>query len=90
MNSFRFVQRGLEAEIERQIDLLEAGERVVQATVHFDPGTGTVSSLRSKEEAHDYRYFPEPDLAPIELDEAYVERVRAPCPSCRRRARSVS
>jgi aspartyl-tRNA(Asn)/glutamyl-tRNA(Gln) amidotransferase subunit B len=76
VNSFRFVQRGLEAEIERQIDLLESGERVIQATVHFDPGTGTVSSLRSKEEAHDYRYFPEPDLVPIELDEPYVQRVR--------------
>jgi aspartyl-tRNA(Asn)/glutamyl-tRNA(Gln) amidotransferase subunit B len=80
MNSFRFLQRGLEAEIERQIDTLESGERVVQSTVHFDPATGTVSTLRSKEEAHDYRYFPEPDLTPIELDEAYVERVRATLP----------
>jgi aspartyl-tRNA(Asn)/glutamyl-tRNA(Gln) amidotransferase subunit B len=80
MNSFRFLQRGLEAEIERQIDLIESGERVEQATVHFDPATGTVSSLRSKEEAHDYRYFPEPDLAPIELDQEYVERVRASLP----------
>ena len=80
VNSFRFVQRGLEAEIERQVSLLEGGERVVQATVHFDPGTGTVSSLRSKEEAHDYRYFPEPDLIPIELDDEYVERVRAALP----------
>ena len=80
VNSFRFVQRGLEAEIERQLDALEAGERIVQETVHFDPGSGTVSSLRSKEEAHDYRYFPEPDLTPIELDEAYVERVRASLP----------
>ena len=80
MNSFRFLHRGLEAEIERQLDLLEFGDRVVQATVHFDPATGTVSSLRSKEEAHDYRYFPEPDLPPIELDEAYVERVRASLP----------
>ena len=80
MNSFRFVQRGLEAEIERQIDALESGEKIVQETVHFDPATGTVSSLRSKEEAHDYRYFPEPDLTPIELDQAYVERVRASLP----------
>ncbi|MBN1629366.1 MAG: Asp-tRNA(Asn)/Glu-tRNA(Gln) amidotransferase subunit GatB, partial [Thermoleophilia bacterium] len=80
MNSFRFVQRALEAEIERQIEALESGERIVQETVHFDPATGTVSSLRSKEEAHDYRYFPEPDLTPIELDEAYVERVRASLP----------
>jgi aspartyl-tRNA(Asn)/glutamyl-tRNA(Gln) amidotransferase subunit B len=80
MNSFRFLHRGLEAEIERQIDSLEFGERIVQATVHFDPATGTVSSLRSKEEAHDYRYFPEPDLPPIELDAAYVDRVRQTLP----------
>jgi aspartyl-tRNA(Asn)/glutamyl-tRNA(Gln) amidotransferase subunit B len=80
MNSFRFLQRGLEAEIERQIETIEGGDRVIQATVHFDPATGTVSSLRSKEEAHDYRYFPEPDLAPIELDEDYVEKVRASLP----------
>ena len=59
---------------------LEAGERIVQETVHFDPGTGHVSTLRSKEEAHDYRYFPEPDLVPIELDADYVERVRASLP----------
>jgi aspartyl-tRNA(Asn)/glutamyl-tRNA(Gln) amidotransferase subunit B len=80
MNSFRFLHRGLEAEIERQLDSLEFGERIVQATVHFDPATGTVSSLRSKEEAHDYRYFPEPDLPPIELDAAYVDRVRQTLP----------
>jgi aspartyl-tRNA(Asn)/glutamyl-tRNA(Gln) amidotransferase subunit B len=80
MNSFRFLHRGLEAEIERQIAALEAGERIVQETVHFDPATGRVSTLRSKEEAHDYRYFPEPDLPPIELDAAYVERVRASLP----------
>ncbi|MFH1834006.1 MAG: Asp-tRNA(Asn)/Glu-tRNA(Gln) amidotransferase subunit GatB [bacterium] len=80
MNSFRFLQRGLEAEIERQIDALESGGRIVQETVHFDPATGLVSTLRSKEEAHDYRYFPEPDLTPIELEGAYVERVRAGLP----------
>jgi len=80
MNSFRFLHRGLEAEIERQIDALESGERIVQETVHFDPGTGLVSTLRSKEEAHDYRYFPEPDLTPIELDDTYVERVRSGLP----------
>ncbi len=80
MNSFRFLQRGLEAEIERQILALELGESIVQETVHFDPATGRVSTLRGKEEAHDYRYFPEPDLVPIELDAAYVERVRATLP----------
>jgi aspartyl-tRNA(Asn)/glutamyl-tRNA(Gln) amidotransferase subunit B len=80
MNSFRFLQRGVEAEIERQLDSLELGERIVQETVHFDPATGTVQSLRSKEEAHDYRYFPEPDLTPLELDKAYVDKVRASLP----------
>ena len=80
MNSFRFLQRGLEAEIERQEGALEAGEKIVQQTVHFDPATGTVSALRSKEEAHDYRYFPEPDLTPIELDRAYVDRLQAGLP----------
>jgi aspartyl-tRNA(Asn)/glutamyl-tRNA(Gln) amidotransferase subunit B len=80
MNSFRFLHRGLEAEIQRQIESLEAGERIVQETIHFDPATGLVSSLRSKEEAHDYRYFPEPDLVPIELDAAYIENVRESLP----------
>ncbi len=80
MNSFRFLQRGVEAEIERQLDALESGERIVQETVHFDPATGAVHTLRSKEEAHDYRYFPEPDLTPLELDQAYVDRVRAALP----------
>ena len=79
MNSFRFLQRGLEAEIERQLDALESGENIIQETVHFDPVTGTVHTLRSKEEAHDYRYFPEPDLTPLELDQ-YVDRVRAGLP----------
>ncbi len=80
MNSFRFLQRGLEAEIERQMGALESGRAVEQATVHFDPSSGRVSTLRSKEEAHDYRYFPEPDLVPIQLDEAYVAAVRASLP----------
>jgi len=80
MNSFRFLQRGLEAEIERQILALEAGEQVVQETVHFDPVTGSVFPLRSKEEAHDYRYFPEPDLVPIELSAEYLETIRKNLP----------
>ncbi len=80
MNSFRFLHHGLEAEIERQIALLEAGESVVQETVHFDPVTGRVFTLRGKEEAHDYRYFPEPDLPPLELSREYVERIRASLP----------
>src|SRR3954466_12556865 len=65
MNSFRFLMQGVNAEIQRQIALLEAGEAVVQETLHFDPTTGRLSPLRSKEEAHDYRYFPEPDLVPV-------------------------
>ena len=65
MNSFRFLERGVRAEIERQIGLLDGGEPVVQETLHFDPATGRLTPLRSKEEAHDYRYFPEPDLVPL-------------------------
>jgi len=80
MNSFRYLQRGLEAEIERQIASLEDGDAIRQATVHFDPTSGRVTTLRSKEEAHDYRYFPEPDLVPIEIDEEHIEDVRASLP----------
>ncbi len=65
MNSFAFLQQGVEAEIERQIRLLAGGEAVVQETLHFDPATKRLTPLRSKEEAHDYRYFPEPDLVPV-------------------------
>jgi len=65
MNSFRFLRRGVEAEIERQAALVQAGEPVVQETLHFDPASSSLTSLRSKEEAHDYRYFPEPDLVPL-------------------------
>jgi aspartyl-tRNA(Asn)/glutamyl-tRNA(Gln) amidotransferase subunit B len=65
MNSFRFLERGVRAEIARQIELLRAGEPVIQETLHFDPASGRLTTLRSKEEAHDYRYFPEPDLTPL-------------------------
>ncbi len=64
MNSFRFLERGIAAELERQGDLVEAGGEVAQETFHFDPRTGSLTPLRSKEYAHDYRYFPEPDLVP--------------------------
>jgi aspartyl-tRNA(Asn)/glutamyl-tRNA(Gln) amidotransferase subunit B len=80
MNSFRFVERGIEAEIERQIALLETGERVEQETLHFDPTTDRLTPLRSKEEAHDYRYFPEPDLVPLVVDAEMREGVRAELP----------
>jgi aspartyl-tRNA(Asn)/glutamyl-tRNA(Gln) amidotransferase subunit B len=80
MNSFRFLERGLEAEIARQEEILKSGGQVEQETLHFDNATGTLSSLRSKEEAHDYRYFPEPDLVPIAPTEAMMEAARAALP----------
>jgi aspartyl-tRNA(Asn)/glutamyl-tRNA(Gln) amidotransferase subunit B len=69
MNSFSFLERGIKAEIERQIGLLRAGDSVELETLHFDPTSGRLTSLRSKEEAHDYRYFPEPDLVPLVVTE---------------------
>ncbi len=80
MNSFTFVARGIEAEVERQIGIYESGGEVVQETLHYDPQSGAISSLRSKEEADDYRYFPEPDLVPVEPPAAMVERMRAEIP----------
>ncbi len=77
MNSFRFIERGIRAEIERQRKLLESGGEVVQETLHFDPGSGAITSLRSKEEAHDYRYFPEPDLIPVGIEEEMLAEARA-------------
>ncbi len=80
MNSFRFLQRGVEAELERQRTLVEAGGRVEQETLHFDPASGSLTSLRSKEEAHDYRYFPEPDLVPLAPTEAMLREAREALP----------
>jgi aspartyl-tRNA(Asn)/glutamyl-tRNA(Gln) amidotransferase subunit B len=80
MNSFRFLEKGINAEIERQKALIEAGEPVVQETLHFDPVSGGLSSLRSKEEAHDYRYFPEPDLVPVAPTPEMIEAARAALP----------
>jgi aspartyl-tRNA(Asn)/glutamyl-tRNA(Gln) amidotransferase subunit B len=80
MNSFRFLMQGITAEVARQVALLEAGEPVVQETLHFDPATGALSPLRSKEEAHDYRYFPEPDLVPVVPTEAMLAEARAALP----------
>ncbi len=80
MNSFSFVAKGIDAEIERQVALYEAGEDVTQQTLHFDPQSGTISPLRSKEEADDYRYFPEPDLVPVEPPAEMIERLRAEIP----------
>jgi len=80
MNSFRFLQRGVEAELERQRELIEAGGTVTQETLHFDPQSGTLTSLRSKEEAHDYRYFPEPDLVPLAPTEQMLREAREVLP----------
>ena len=80
LNSFRFLQKALEYEIERQAALLDAGGRVVQETRLWDPARGETASMRSKEEAHDYRYFPEPDLPPLVVDEARIAAVRALAP----------
>jgi aspartyl-tRNA(Asn)/glutamyl-tRNA(Gln) amidotransferase subunit B len=77
MNSFRFIERGIRAEITRQQQILGDGGQVVQETLHYDPASGAITSLRSKEEAHDYRYFPEPDLVPIQIDEQMLARARA-------------
>ncbi len=80
MNSFRFIERGIRAEVARQEKLLRAGEQVVQETLHFDPASERITSLRSKEEAHDYRYFPEPDLLPVAIEESMLARARAAMP----------
>ena len=80
VNSFRYLEKALEYEISRQIDVIESGGRVVQETRLWDTSTGRTHSMRSKEEAHDYRYFPEPDLPPLLVDEARIERVRSSMP----------
>jgi len=88
MNSFRAVKLALEYEMQRQIDVLEGGGRVVRETRHWDESRGVTLPARSKEEAHDYRYFPEPDLPPLELDEAFISAMgrRLPeLPAARRR-----
>ncbi len=80
VNSVRFVMQAIEHEANRQVDVLEAGGKIVQETRLFNPDTGTTRSMRSKEDAHDYRYFPDPDLLPLELTEAFVEDCRASLP----------
>jgi aspartyl-tRNA(Asn)/glutamyl-tRNA(Gln) amidotransferase subunit B len=80
MNSFRFLERGIEAELARQRELIEAGGTVAQETLHFNPGDGSLTPLRSKEEAHDYRYFPEPDLVPLAPTEAMLREARESLP----------
>ncbi len=80
VNSFRFLKQALEYEIERQIDLVSNGERVRQETRLWDAAAGRTVAMRSKEEAHDYRYFPEPDLPPLRVDAAEIARLRAELP----------
>jgi aspartyl-tRNA(Asn)/glutamyl-tRNA(Gln) amidotransferase subunit B len=80
LNSFRFLERAIEYEARRQIDVLEDGGRVVQETRLYDPDRGETRSMRTKEEAHDYRYFPDPDLLPLAVTEQWIEDVRATLP----------
>ena len=80
VNSVRFVMQAIEHEASRQVDLIEGGGKVVQETRLFDPNTGSTRSMRSKEDAHDYRYFPDPDLLPLVLDEAFLEECRGSLP----------
>ena len=80
LNSFRFVEKAINYEVERQIDLIESGGKVVQETRLYDPDKGETRSMRSKEEANDYRYFPDPDLLPVVLDETFITGVRSSLP----------
>src|SRR4029077_3356074 len=80
LNSFRFVERAINYEVTRQIELLEGGGKVVQETRLYDPDKGETRSMRSKEEANDYRYFPDPDLLPVELKQSFIDSVRATLP----------
>jgi aspartyl-tRNA(Asn)/glutamyl-tRNA(Gln) amidotransferase subunit B len=80
LNSFRFLQQAIEFEVRRQTELIEDGGKVVQETRLYDPDRGETRSMRSKEDAQDYRYFPDPDLPPLSIDEAWIERIRADMP----------
>ncbi len=80
LNSFRFLQQAIDYEIQWQIDLIEDGGKVQQATVLFDPDTGETRAMRSKEDAHDYRYFPDPDLLPLVIGNDWIERVKGELP----------
>jgi len=80
VNSYRYIQQAIEYEARRQIEIIEDGGKIAQETRLFDPTKGETRSMRSKEEAHDYRYFPDPDLLPLELDPAWIESLRASLP----------
>ena len=83
LNSFKAIKRAIEGEMERQIDLIEAGEKVVQETRRWDDTKGASYAMRSKEDAQDYRYFPEPDLVPIVIDDEWIEKIKAKQPEFR-------
>src|ERR1039457_535939 len=89
LNSFRFLKQALDYEIARQVELVESGGKVMQETRLYNPETGETAAMRSKEQAHDYRYFPEPDLAPLRISAAWIEELRASLPElpARKRAR---
>ena len=91
VNSIRFIGQAVESEARRQIEILEEGGEIVQETRLFDPGKGETRAMRSKEEAHDYRYFPDPDLLPLEFDEAFIASIAATLPELpdEKRARFV-
>src|SRR5512133_293405 len=80
INSFRFIKQAIEYEMERQAEILDEGGKIIQETRLFDPSTGTTRSMRGKEEAHDYRYFPDPDLVPVIIDDAWIEEVQKGLP----------
>jgi len=91
LNSFRFLKLAVDQEIERQVGILESGGRVLQETRLFNPETGETVSMRSKEHAHDYRYFPEPDLVPLRISETWLSEIRGKMPElpAARRARFI-
>ncbi|GAH06366.1 unnamed protein product [marine sediment metagenome] len=80
LNSFRFLEKGLSYEIKRQREILNKGEKLYLETRHFDSKTMTTKSMRIKEEAQDYRYFPEPDLVPIEISREWVDEIKKTVP----------
>jgi aspartyl-tRNA(Asn)/glutamyl-tRNA(Gln) amidotransferase subunit B len=91
LNSFRFLKMAVDQEIERQVGIVESGGRIIQETRLFDPSTGQAFSMRSKEDAHDYRYFPEPDLVPLRISDAWLSKIKAAMPELpvSRRARFI-
>ena len=81
LNSFRFLEKAIEYEVRRQVELIEDGGKVVQETRLFDPDRGETRPMRSKEDAHDYRYFPDPDLLPLEIAQAWIDQIRGSMPA---------